>query len=178
MMTSHSCSDSGSVRNILPPKVTIIHCPPRIIASTSSSPLSWVKAWKAEWLEPNDLALNRFQNCSITKVVKNKDSSCTCKSPALWLQCINMPKRKQKNSKPIIIIPCAIPRVMIKSDCLRGLSFMTSRDGGSDARASAANVSIIRLTQSIWVTVSGSSVPITEPPSTSSSAVTLTISWK
>ena len=56
-------------------------------------------------------------------------------------------------------------------------SFMTSADGGNDANAMAAKVSIIRLTQRICVTVSGSSVPMTDPKRTSRRAVTLTTSW-
>ena len=178
MIVAHSVSDRGSVRNILPPKVTIIHWPPSIISSTSSSPLSWVKAWKAEWLEPNALALNRFQNWSMTNVVKKSDSSCTCRLPELWLQCIRNANSTAKKATPMKTIPLAMPLVIMKSVCLRGLSFITSRDGGSEASASAAKVSMMRLTQSIWVTVSGSSVPMTEPPSTSSKAVTLTTSWK
>ena len=71
-----------------------------------------------------------------------------------------------------------IDGVIMNSSRLRGLSFITSRDGGSDASAIAAKVSMMRFTHSICVTVSGISVPITEPPSTSSSAVTLTTNWK
>ena len=67
---------------------------------------------------------------------------------------------------------------MMKASRRRGLSLITSREGGSDANAMAAKVSMMRFTQSICVTVSGSSVPMTDPPSTSSSAVTLTTSWK
>ena len=66
----------------------------------------------------------------------------------------------------------------MKSLCERGLSSITSRDGGSEASAIAAKVSIMRFTHSICVTVSGSSVPISDPASTNSSAVTFTTNWK
>ena len=59
----------------------------------------------------------------------------------------------------------------------RGLSSMTEREGGSEARAIAPKVSIIRFTQSICVTVSGDSAPINEPHRTSRQAATLTVSW-
>ena len=76
------------------------------------------------------------------------------------------------------MMPWAIGREMMKSVLLRGFSPITSCEGGSDARAMAAKVSMMRLTQRICVTVSGISVPMTEPPSTSSRAVRLTTSWK
>ena len=69
---------------------------------------------------------------------------------------------------------------MIKSPSLplrRGLSFITRSLGGSEASAPAANVSIIRFTQSIWVIVSGDSVPNREPNKTNRQAVTLIVNW-
>ena len=75
-------------------------------------------------------------------------------------------------------MPRSMEGEMMKSPARRGRSLITSRDGGSEARAMAAKVSMMRFTQSICVTVSGISVPMTEPPSTSSRAVTLTTSWK
>ena len=69
-------------------------------------------------------------------------------------------------------------REMIKSEALRGFSFITSCEGGKEAKAKAAKVSIIRLTHNIWVTVRGISVPMIEPPSTRSKAATLTTNWK
>ena len=75
-------------------------------------------------------------------------------------------------------IPRHIGLVMMKADAARGLSFITSRDGGSEASAIAANVSIIMFTHKICVTVSGISVPIIEPPNTSSNAEKFTTSWK
>ena len=71
-----------------------------------------------------------------------------------------------------------MPGVMMKSLCLRGLSFITSLEGGSEAKAMAAKVSMMRFTQRIWVTVRGISVPMSEPPNTKSRAVRLTTNWK
>lgn len=68
--------------------------------------------------------------------------------------------------------------VRMKSVCRRGLLFITSADGGSEAKAIAAKVSIMRFIHNICVTVSGSSVPMAEPANTSSRAATLTTSWK
>ena len=55
---------------------------------------------------------------------------------------------------------------------------MTLCDGGREASAIAPNVSMMRFTHSIWVTVSGDSVPMNEPNSTKKQAATLTVSWK
>ena len=54
---------------------------------------------------------------------------------------------------------------------------MTERDGGSDASAIAAKVSIMRLTHSIWVTVSGDCIPMNAPHITMRHATTLTVIW-
>ena len=59
----------------------------------------------------------------------------------------------------------------------RGLSFITDCEGGNEARAIAPNVSIIKFTQSICVTVNGDSVPINAPTNTIKHAATLTVSW-
>ena len=58
-----------------------------------------------------------------------------------------------------------------------GLCFITSMLGGSEARAPAAKVSMIRFTHSICVTVMGNSEPNIEPSSTMTSAATLMVSW-
>ena len=50
--------------------------------------------------------------------------------------------------------------------------------GGSEASAMAAKVSMMRFTQSIWVTVSGDCVPRKAPASTTRQAHTLTVVWK
>ena len=73
---------------------------------------------------------------------------------------------------------CHIERVMIKSSRWRGLSRITSAEGGREANAIAAKVSIIRLTHSICVTVSGDLVPINEPRKTIRQALTLMVIWK
>ena len=49
--------------------------------------------------------------------------------------------------------------------------------GGSVAKASAAKVSMIKLTQSIWTAVSGGSVKMSEPEKTMKSATRLTVIW-
>ena len=74
----------------------------------------------------------------------------------------------------------AIDFVMIKSPfspLLRGRSSMTFQLGESEARAPAANVSIMRFTHSICVIVSGDSVPMSEPIITMRQAATLIVSW-
>lgn len=65
----------------------------------------------------------------------------------------------------------------MKALFLRGGRFMTFGSGGSVASASAANVSMIRFTHSIWITVSGRSTPINGPTIAMVSATTLTVSW-
>ena len=60
----------------------------------------------------------------------------------------------------------------------RGFSFITDREGGNEASAMAAKVSMIRLTQSIWVTVSGDCIPMKAPQSTMKQAATFTVIWK
>ena len=67
--------------------------------------------------------------------------------------------------------------VIMKAFVLRGGSFITNSLGGRDAKAAAAKVSIIMLTQSICVTVSGNSCPTIEPISTMSMAERLMVSW-
>ena len=71
-----------------------------------------------------------------------------------------------------------IVRVRIDAFLLRGFSSITFFDGGSDANAIAAKVSIIKLIHNICVTVSGDSVPISAPARTRKQAVTFTVSWK
>ena len=60
----------------------------------------------------------------------------------------------------------------------RGLSRITRSEGGSEARAMAAKVSMMRFTHSICVTVSGLCVPMKAPLRTMKHAATLTVSWK
>ena len=83
-----------------------------------------------------------------------------------------------KKISPVEMINRHIAGVIMNELRFRGLSFITLFDGGRDASAMAANVSIIRFTQSIWVTVSGDSVPMNAPASTIRHAARLTVSWK
>ena len=115
-----------------------------------------------------------FQNCSMTKTVKNTESSygvMPCPNQA------SMPRSAATNTMPTPTMERIIGRVMMKSLFLRGFSRMTLRLGGSEASASAANVSMIRLTHSICVTVSGSWLPNIDPSSTMTIATKLIVSW-
>ena len=67
---------------------------------------------------------------------------------------------------------------IMKSSRLRGASFITAIEGGSDASAIAAKVSIMRFTQSICVTVRGVSMPRSAPISTMKQAPIVTVIWK
>ena len=89
-----------------------------------------------------------------------------------------MANRKIKKVTPQNRMPWRISLLRMNSFSLRGLSCITSREGGKDANAMAAKVSIKRFTHNICVTVSGISTPMKAPPRTRSSAVMLTISWK
>ena len=135
-------------------------------------------AWNDECEEAKALALNKFQNCNITNEVKNMVCSIRPMPLSLFLYTTSMANNAAKKHRPMPMMPRAMPLVMMKSESRRGLSAITSAEGGNDASARAAKVSMMRLTHNICVTVRGRSVPIIAPPSTSSNAVTLTISWK
>ena len=60
---------------------------------------------------------------------------------------------------------------------LRGLSFITKGLGGKEAKDIAAKVSMMRFTQSIWVTVSGDWVSRNAPNITITQAITLIVNW-
>lgn len=62
---------SGTVRNTAPPNCTIRNCPTKIASTISYIPYDLEIPLKAESVVPNTRALKRFQNCSITKNVKN-----------------------------------------------------------------------------------------------------------
>ena len=173
----HVSRSSGVVRNIRPPNSTISHWPTRMMASTSSSPLSAISRWKAVRHPPKVLALKRFHHCSITNMVKKMVSS-RGDTPATLSKYHKRASIMPKNNKPTMDIAHPIVRLMMKSVCFLGFFVITSLSGGSEARAMAAKVSMMRLTHSIWVMVRGNSVPINEPPSTSSRAVTFTTNWK
>ena len=59
----------------------------------------------------------------------------------------------------------------------RGFFLMSTLLGGSDASARAANVSMIRLTHNIWVTVKAGCLLKNEQIATTRQAQTLTASW-
>ena len=65
----------GTVRNTSPPNCTIKYWPIGIINIMVIKPGQAFKFLKAEPWVKNDLALNIFQNCNITKVVKKMESS-------------------------------------------------------------------------------------------------------
>ena len=88
------------------------------------------------------------------------------------------PKSNNTKNPPTPKMPFAIGELMILAPRARGLSFITRLLGGNDANAKAAKVSIIRFTQSIWVTVSGDSTPKKAPISTMIHAATLMVIWK
>ena len=83
-----------------------------------------------------------------------------------------------KKKMPTPRIFSSIERSRMNAFRSRGLSFITLSVGGSADSAKAAKVSIIRFTHSICVTVSGVSVPMKAPQSTSRHAATFTVSWK
>ncbi len=87
------------------------------------------------------------------------------------------PNRNMKNRRPVLIILCHMARLIMNAVRWRGASSITDADGGRDARAMAANVSIIRFTHSIWVTVSGDCNPMNAPESTMRQATMFTVIW-
>ena len=71
-----------------------------------------------------------------------------------------------------------IERVTINSLCGRGRSRITSREGGNEAMAIAAKVSMMMLTQRICTTVSGISEPAMALTRQMTMATKLMVSWK
>jgi len=83
-----------------------------------------------------------------------------------------------KKNAPTESMKFIIGLLMINAVLDLGFSFITLIDGGSDANAIAAKVSIIRFTHSIWVTVSGDLIPgMKAPTSTIRHAATFTVIW-
>ena len=78
-VTNVSCiqcsADSGSTLNILPPIFTISTCPTTINSPTPINPAQRHIDAKADVFVANALALNIFQNCNITNMVKKSDNS-------------------------------------------------------------------------------------------------------
>lgn len=75
------------------------------------------------------------------------------------------------------MIPLHIWGVIICYFLEYGILFSNSFEGGSVARASAANVSIIRLTHNIWMGVKGDLFNMTELSIAIKIATILTVSW-
>ena len=97
------------------------------------------------------------------------------------LECRRLTKRLPPGGHELTVlagIDLAIAPEMMKSERPRGLSFMTAGLAGSVASASAAKVSMMRFTQSIWMTLSGIATPMKGPSKAIVSAATLMVSWK
>ena len=75
IIIAQSISFKTVTLNISPPNVTISHCPPMMIKATNKNPPLLSSEANADFSLINALALNMFQNCSITKMVKNNESS-------------------------------------------------------------------------------------------------------
>ena len=87
------------------------------------------------------------------------------------------PNNTTTNSKPNPKMRFPIPLVMMNASRERGFSLNTEWSGGNEARAMAANVSMMRLIHSICVTVRGDVVPKMAPISTMRHAATLMVIW-
>ena len=111
----------------------------------------------------------------------NFHTSIRVKSCTLWMsQCqssCHNPNRKTKNSNPTSTIRRAILPSMIWLPGFLGLSVITLWSGGSDDKAIAAKVSIIKFTHNICVTLSGESSPMNAPNKTMRQAHTLMVIW-
>ena len=125
----------------------------KITAAISRNILLFSRPLKAERLEPRQRALNRFQNCIITKTLKKIDSSrgLSRASPGLVLCFIknSMPIKTARNAAAVFKIKPVMTGVTMKSLLFRGCRSITSGCGGSVDSASAAKVSMIRLTHNI-----------------------------
>ena len=84
IIIAQSLKDKGITLNISPPKVTIRYWPIKISNATSKKLLLSFKLAKAERPSIKAFALNIFQNCSITKKLKNHDKSCGVKPSCAW----------------------------------------------------------------------------------------------
>ena len=83
IIVSQLFSDRGVTLNIVPPNVTIRYCPAIIISATNKKLLLLNNPLNADAPLIKAFALNIFQNCSITKSVKNHDSSYCDNTPSL-----------------------------------------------------------------------------------------------
>ena len=75
MSCHQSFVDRGVTLNISPPKVTMSICPTTISNATHRNPLHFHIELNADVPVAKALALNMFQNCSITNMVKKSDNS-------------------------------------------------------------------------------------------------------
>ena len=75
MMSTQSRKEMGVVRKTSPPNCTIRNCPTGMMIIIRRKPVHSFKPLKAEPCDRKALALNIFQNCNMTKVVKNTDNS-------------------------------------------------------------------------------------------------------
>ena len=75
MSCHQSPAESGVTLNISPPKVTMSICPTTISNATNRNPLHFHIEQNADVPVAKALALNMFQNCNITKMVKKSDNS-------------------------------------------------------------------------------------------------------
>ena len=82
-----------------------------------------------------------------------------------------------KNIIPTPKISYHICLVIMNALGLLGLSFITASLAGSVAKANAANVSMIKLTHNICVTVKGKSTPMNGPIQAIRIATTLMVNW-
>lgn len=74
-MIPQSAQRSGTTLNISPPTVTISHWPANMTNAINRNPPDRPSPAKADLPLINALALNMFQNCNSTKIVKKSDNS-------------------------------------------------------------------------------------------------------
>ena len=74
MMMTQSSHDIGTTLKNCPPKQTMAICPKKISEAINRKPRQ-PRRWNADCPVAKARALNRFQNCIITKMVKNRLSS-------------------------------------------------------------------------------------------------------
>ena len=139
IMINQSFIVNGTVRNTSPPNCTISICPTRISRATIINPILCFILLKADLPVAKALALNIFQNCSKTKMVKNLDRSYLLISPVTSVKKNSRPIRIATNANPTNKMVERIGAVIMKSDDFRGLLFITFSFGGSDASAPAAD---------------------------------------
>ena len=80
IMMSQSLMEIGTTLKNSFPKLTIQYCPIRIAEAISRKPLH-LERIKEDFPVANPFALKRFQNCSITNIVKKRLSSYSERSP-------------------------------------------------------------------------------------------------